>query len=152
MPAEAKTAEVDIEVYSAIIATTKVIRRVGLRVFAEEGLTDAQFQALMLLMENGPMLMRKMSDQMLVTPANVTGLTDRLEEKGLVRRTSGEGDRRATIMEITPAGKALYERVAIKKAAMLQRVLKKFTKDELATLNGLLEKFQREAFRSIGET
>ncbi len=33
------------------------------------------------------MLMRKMSDAMLVTPANVTGIIDRLEEKKLVRRT-----------------------------------------------------------------
>ena len=97
------------------------------------------------------MLMRKMSDEMLVTPANVTGIMDRLEEKSLVRRTPGKGDRRATIIEITSEGKALYERVAIKKADMLQKALTTFTKDELMTLHGLLEKFQSEMSRSIGD-
>jgi len=151
MPARAGTAEADQEAYSAILATAKVIRRVGLRVFSDEGITDPQFQALMLLVDEGPMLMRKVSDELLVSPANITGIVDRLEEKGLVRRTPGKGDRRATIIEITPKGKALYERVAVKKAAMLQVALRMFTKDELMTLHGLLEKFQREMSRSIGD-
>ncbi|MDA4137172.1 MAG: MarR family transcriptional regulator [Thaumarchaeota archaeon] len=151
MPARARTAQVDQEAYNAIIATSKVIRRVALGLFTEEGITESQFQALWLLVENGPMLMRKMSDEMLVTPANITGIMDRLEEKSLVRRTSAEGDRRATIIEITPEGRALCERVAIKKADMLQKALGTFTKNELMTLHSLLEKFQREMSRSIGE-
>jgi DNA-binding MarR family transcriptional regulator len=151
VPARARTAEVDQEAYNAIIATSKVIRRVALRLFAKEGITEPQFQALMLLVENGPMLMRKMSDEMLVTPANVTGIMDRLEEKSLVRRMPGKGDRRATIIEITSDGKALYGRVAIKKADMLQNALATFTKEELMTLHSLLEKFQREMVGSIGE-
>jgi DNA-binding MarR family transcriptional regulator len=151
VPARARTTEIDQEAYNAIIATSKVIRRVALRLFVEEGITEPQFQALMLLVENGPMLMRKMSDEMLVTPANVTGIMDRLEEKNLVRRTAGKEDRRATIIEITSEGKALYERVAIKKADMLQKALAPFTKEELTTLNSLLEKFQGEMSRSIGE-
>ena len=151
MPERARAAQVDRDTYHAVLATSKVIKRVGLRLFDAEGITDSQFQALVLLMENGPMLMRRMSDEMSVTPANVTGLADRLEEKGLVRRTPGKGDRRATMVEITPAGKALYERLAVKKADMLQKTLKSFTKDEITTLHDLLEKFQREMSRSIGE-
>lgn len=151
MPARARTTEIDQEAYNAIIAASKVIRRVALRLFVEEGITEPQFQALMLLVENGPMLMRKMSDEMLVTPANVTGIMDRLEEKSLVRRTTGKEDRRATIIDITSEGKALYERVAIKKADMLQKALATFTKEELTTLNSLLEKFQGEMSRSIGK-
>ena len=150
MPTRATTPQLDQEAYNAILATSKIIRRVALKLFVEEGITEPQFQALMLLVESGPMLMRKMSDEMLVTPANVTGIMDRLEEKGLVRRTPGKGDRRATIIEITPEGKALFERVAIKKGEMLQKALAMFTKDELMTLRGLLEKFQGEMSRSIG--
>lgn len=150
MPARSTTSRLDQEAYNAILATSKVIRRVALKLFVEEGITEPQFQALLLLVENGPMLMRKMSDEMLVTPANVTGIMDRLEEKSLVRRTPGKGDRRATIIEITPEGKALFERVAAKKADMLQRALASFTKDELTTLHSLLEKFQVEMSRSIG--
>ena len=91
--------------------------------------------------ESGSMLMRKMRDAMLVTPADVTGIVDRLEDKKLVRRTSGEGDRRATIIEITAEGKALYDKAAKKKDYMIPKALAKFTKDELLTLSRLLEKF-----------
>ena len=101
-------------------------------------------------MNDGPMLMRKMSDAMLVTPANVTGIVDRLEEKRLVRRTSRKGDRRATFIEITTEGKALYERVYEKKGEMIQKALATFSKDELLTLSGLVQKLQR-GITSISE-
>ncbi len=148
----ARTTDADQEAYGAILATAKVIRRVSLRVFADEGITDPQFQVLMSLVDKGPMLMRKLSDELLVTPANVTGIVDRLEEKGLVRRTSGKGDRRASIILITEEGKAMFDRVAVKKANMLREALRGFTRDELATLHGLLEKFQREMSQSVGES
>ena len=145
----ARTTDPDQEAYGAILATAKVIRRVSLRVFADEGITDPQFQVLMLLVDKGPMLMRKLSDELLVTPANVTGIVDRLEEKGLVRRTSGKGDRRASIILTTEEGKAMFDRVAVKKANMLREALRGFTRDELATLHNLLEKFQREMSQSV---
>ncbi len=152
VPTRMERAEVEQKAYNSIIATSKVVRHAGLKLFADEGITDSQFLALVLLANNGPMLMRKMSDEMLVTPANVTGIMDRLEEKRLVRRTPGKGDRRATVIEITPDGKSLYERVAIKKAEMLQKALATFTKDELMTLHSLLERFQGETSRSSGES
>jgi MarR family 2-MHQ and catechol resistance regulon transcriptional repressor len=151
VPARRETTDVDQEAYNAIIATSKVMRHAALRLFVDEGITDSQFLALGLLVNNGSMLMRKMSDEMLVTPANVTGIADRLEEKRLVRRAPVKGDRRATTIEITADGKALYERVAVKKAAMVQKALAAFTKDELTTLNSFLEKFQREMSRTIVE-
>jgi DNA-binding MarR family transcriptional regulator len=151
MPARTETAEADQEAYNTVIATYKVIRHATLGLFTDEGITESQLQALGLLVKNGPTLMRKMSDAMLVTPANVTGIVDRLEEKTLVRRTPGKADRRATIIEITPEGQALYERVAIKKAAMVQKALATFTKEERLTLHSLLERFQTEMSRSTGE-
>jgi DNA-binding MarR family transcriptional regulator len=151
VPVRPTTSRPDQEAYNAILSTSKVIRRVVLKLFVEEGITEPQFQALLLLVENGPLLMRKLSEEMLVTPANVTGIMDRLEEKSLVKRTPGKGDRRATIIEITPEGRALFERVAEKKADMLQKALAMFKKDELVTLHSLLEKFQKEMSRSISE-
>ena len=97
------------------------------------------------------MLMRKMSEALLVTPANVTGIVDRLEQKGLIRRTASQGDRRVTIVELTPKGRALQERVAKKRGELVQRSLRAFTPDEKKTLCFLLEKLQREMSRSASE-
>jgi DNA-binding MarR family transcriptional regulator len=143
--------EVDQKAYNAVTAAYKVMARVSLRLFSEEGLSESQFRALALLSENGPMLMKKMSDAMFVTPANITGVVDRLEEKKLVRRTASKGDRRATIIEITPEGKAVGEKLAKKKGELIQKALVTFTKDEQKTLYNLLEKFQRQVSRSLSE-
>ena len=151
MPSRTETALADQEAFNGVIATLKTIRYVALRLFSDEGITEAQLQALELLVANGPMLMRKISDAMVVTPANVTGIVDRLEEKKLVQRTPGEGDRRATIIEITREGKTLYERVAKKKGDLIKKSLATFTKEEKITLNRLLEKFQKGISRSFDE-
>ena len=151
MPSRTETVIADEEAYNAVSCTFKVIKHAAVGFFGEEGITEAQLQALELLVSNGPMLMRKISDAMSVTPANVTGIVDRLEEKKLVLRTSGEGDRRATIIEITPEGKALYEKVGKKKGEMVKKSLATFTKDEKITLIRLLEKFQKGMSRSCSE-
>lgn len=147
-----ETALVDQEAYNAVIATFKTIKHVALALFGDEGLTGAQVQALELLMANGPMQMRKMSEAMAVSPANVTGIVDRLEEKKLVQRTSRKGDRRATIIEITPEGKTLYGKVTNKKGDMIQKSLAMFTREERITLVRLLEKFQKGMSRCIPQS
>lgn len=47
-----------------------------------------------------------------VSNGNVTGLADRLAEDGLVQRVPVPGDRRAMMLQITPAGLAAFEQQA----------------------------------------
>jgi len=49
----------------------------------KERITFSQYSVLLALSRNGPMQMNKLSEHMLVAPANVTGLVDRMERKGL---------------------------------------------------------------------
>jgi DNA-binding MarR family transcriptional regulator len=133
------------ETYNAVISTQRAIKQATLVLVSAESLTHPQYQALReIAKKNGAMLMREISDAMLVTPANVTGIVDRLEEKGLVIRKVSQGDRRATIVELTPEGRAVQERVAKKQGQLVQRALGAFTQDEQRTLRGLLQKLQRE--------
>ena len=55
---------------------------------------------------NGPQIMSALSEELDVTPRNITALVDGLEAEGLVRRTAHPSDRRATIVELTPRGDA----------------------------------------------
>jgi DNA-binding MarR family transcriptional regulator len=52
----------------------------------------------------GSKIMSGLSDELGVTPRNVTALVDGLEAEGLVRRVPHATDRRATVVEITPKG------------------------------------------------
>jgi len=44
------------------------------------------------------------------TPSTMTGLVDRLEEQGFVKRESHPSDRRATVLRLTKKGESAYRR------------------------------------------
>ena len=56
--------------------------------------------------------MKDLSSHLMVTGANVTGITDELERDGLVIRSSSPTDRRSWIVSLTPKGCKLFETMA----------------------------------------
>jgi len=75
-----------------------------------------------------------------VTRGNITGLIDRLEERGLVERVPDETDRRSINARLTPAGEALAGEVVPHIQACLTEVFSGFSATERETLVELLEK------------
>ena len=67
-------------------------------------LTYARIRLLGVLDRKGPQIMSALSDELVVTPRNVTVLVDALEASGLVRRQAHPIDRRAIVIELTPQG------------------------------------------------
>src|SRR2546429_9614704 len=78
---------------------------------AELGLTFSQAHALRLLDPEEPLPMSALAERLFCDASNVTGIADRLEVRGLVRRQSLEGDRRVKALTITPSGMKLREQV-----------------------------------------
>jgi DNA-binding MarR family transcriptional regulator len=74
------------------------------------GLTFARYQVLGMLRWTGPITLGKLGDRLWITPATVTNAIDRLEAAELCRRTSHPDDARATLAEITPKGRKLFDR------------------------------------------
>ena len=60
---------------------------------------------------NQSLSMTEIADKMTHTTAAATGLVDRLENLGYVRRTHGADDRRKVLVRITPKGLALVGRI-----------------------------------------
>jgi DNA-binding MarR family transcriptional regulator len=56
------------------------------------------------LATDGPMIIRELGARFGVPVSTMTGLVDRMEKKGLVRRVAGRPDRRSIQLEATPAG------------------------------------------------
>lgn len=56
--------------------------------------------------------MSELSQRMMVTGGNVTGITDGLEKEGLVLREVDSSDRRVYRVKLTPEGKRLFRRMA----------------------------------------
>src|SRR5881397_2425267 len=77
----------------------------------ELGLSFAQAHALRMLDPEEPLPMSALAERLFCDASNVTGIADRLETRGLVRRQSAEGDRRVKALTITPKGVNLREQV-----------------------------------------
>jgi DNA-binding MarR family transcriptional regulator len=67
-------------------------------------LTHARIRLLGVLSRKGPQIMSALSDELVVSPRNVTVLVDALEANGLVRRHPHPTDRRAILIDLTPQG------------------------------------------------
>lgn len=73
-------------------------------------------------------------------PGAMTRMIDRLQEKGLIRRVPNPEDRRATNLELTAAGKALYPQLLGAKEIVQAQFLRGFSKDEARLLERLLNR------------
>ena len=78
------------------------------------GLTFARYEALVLLSftRSGKLPLGKMGQRLMIHPTSVTNVVDRLAEDRLVERVPHPSDRRATLAQITPAGRALAQQAS----------------------------------------
>jgi DNA-binding MarR family transcriptional regulator len=72
-------------------------------------ISSAQLHCLLALYENGPLSPSQIARYIMVNSSTVTGITDRLEQKGLVKRRRISHDRRIITIELTKNGKVLAE-------------------------------------------
>ena len=68
----------------------------------------AQVNCLLALHEYGPLPPSQIAKTILVNSSTVTGIIDRLEQKGLVERQRISPDRRVITVQLTESGKRLY--------------------------------------------
>ncbi len=104
------------------------------------GLTPPQFYVLACIGYSGRLPFSEIGVKMMVTVSNLTGIVDRLEEKGLVVRERDSHDRRVVHVRLTDKGKKLY-RVSV--AAFEESVSEFFSaldKSEQKDLSTLLRK------------
>src|SRR5665213_108641 len=74
---------------------------------AELDLSPAQCHVLHLIEPGRPIPMGQLAETMACDASNVTGLVDRLESRGLIRRRPSVGDRRVKVLALTPTGSRL---------------------------------------------
>jgi DNA-binding MarR family transcriptional regulator len=73
------------------------------------GLTPSQARVIFTIGGTEGMTCKDIGDITLITKGTLTGVIDRLEEKGLVERWAVEGDGRKTIVALTRRGERIYD-------------------------------------------
>lgn len=113
-------------------------------IFAEEtaafDITSPQYAALRVVAERPGIEQTALSDAIAYDRSTIGGLVDRLEAKGMMRRSPGTRDRRTKQLTLTPDGVALLRAVQARVPRVQQRMLAPLTADERATFTALLER------------
>ena len=106
-------ASVNHEALLSLVRTSSLMQKLSDRFFSQFGLTDVQFNILMILKEHGSqgLSQQELSEHLIVTKSNVVGLIDRLERGGYVKRVSHPSDRRFNQIVLTPKGQKLEAKV-----------------------------------------
>ncbi len=66
------------------------------------GIHSTDYRCLDILDQDGPMTAGRLAERARISPGATTALLDRLERKGLARRTRDTEDRRRVLVEVTP--------------------------------------------------
>lgn len=126
----------------AIVFTATLLQKRCGRLLRAHGLSDAQFNVLMLLHhqgERGRLSQIRLGKLLLVNRSNVTGLVDRMERDSLVRREDDPGDRRVNLVAITERGEAVLAGAMAHYYPLLAEVMTGLDSGERGRLMELLE-------------
>ena len=140
-----------LRVWLRLLATTHGIETlVRGRLQARFGTTLARFDYLAQL-ERVPegLRMRELSERLMVTGGNVTGLTDALEDEGHVVREAEPDDRRAFRVRLTPAGRRAFRAMASEHERWIVEVFDGIARRDVAQLRELLGRVKQKV-RAIG--
>lgn len=96
-----------------LACTTRVETQIRNRLRQDFGTTLPRFDLLAQLERNPDGLtMRELSQRLMVTGGNVTGITDQLEAEGLVVREAHPTDRRSFTVKLTTTGRRQFKKMA----------------------------------------
>ena len=116
---------------------------------AENGLTSAQFGVLFFLGRHDGALIGEVAEALDLVPSAMTGLADRMERAGLVRRRSDAADGRAWRLALTPTGQSVRERAVARTQALNARLMDGFSEAEIDVVSrwlaSLQSKFSKDA-------
>ena len=99
----------------------------------EVDLTLPQLRTLLILAEEGPLIIGQIAQRLGIGLSTGGHLVDRLVQAGLAERMEDSEDRRRTLARLTPKGEELYTRL-LNRVQHIQTLIQKLDADDLAAL------------------
>ncbi len=137
MPTTKQIAE-EVSVLMPVIA-----RRILLRFFQTVNITQTQIFTIMALSERAPCQLNEVKKNLQISAPTVTGVINRLEKLGYVKRTHDKNDRRVVNVNLTPKGKTIARNLKKTVKKNWEDLLTKLPKKDQANYVRILRKIQR---------
>lgn len=116
----------DVLLFDRLLEVAVLLQQDMAQSLTGRGLTTARTHLLWVLHRLGPSTQQALASALDVSPRNVTGLVDALEQHGYLTRRPHPRDRRAVLVDLTDAGRGTVEQMQADRLAV-----------ELALVDGL---------------
>jgi MarR family 2-MHQ and catechol resistance regulon transcriptional repressor len=127
-----------LELWLKLTQAYDMVRKGHTKHISQHNLTAPQFGVLEVLFENETIPLKKISELLLVTGANITCVVDNLEKEDLVKRVPSKEDRRIINAELTPKGRN-----------KIDSLIPNYTKNISNLISNLNEAEQKELIRLL---
>ncbi len=125
--------ELEHEVVTQYRTLGRTLKATSGTVWMEIDLTIAQLRTLLVLAEEGPLVIGQIAQRLGIGLSTGGHLVDRLVQAGLAERTEDAEDRRRTLARLTPKGEDLYARL-LNHPLQMQTLIQKLDDTDLAAL------------------
>lgn len=107
------------------------------------GIGFAEFRILTILQEIKSCSMSRLSVELALTQAAITGVVDKLESQGFVGRARNNEDRRVVTISMTSRGKEMLRKALKVHTEFVERSLGSLSREELLQLSSILRKLAK---------
>jgi DNA-binding MarR family transcriptional regulator len=118
---------------------------VRLRFWDERGTTMTQLRVMHLIRQKCEPSTGELAIDLHIRPATLTGLADRLEQKGLIKRWSDTHDRRVVRLGLTDEGSMLLNEAAAAGRASLDAIFARMTAEDVDAFTRAVSAFVEAA-------
>src|SRR5262245_28074391 len=131
-------------IVEAIIFLNTESRRLARESCARFGITATQLNVIKMLAEIGDLSLSRLSAVIGANNSTVTGIVDRMERDGLVKREHSDDDRRVWMIRLTDRGKKMARDIDIAPWDALREVVMRLDEKERERLLSILSKVAGE--------
>ena len=129
-----------LDLWNKLTKAHDTVRKTHVKQMSQHSLTAPQFHVLEVLKESGPMPLKRISEELMVTGANITCVVDNLEKEDLVRRVPSKEDRRIINAELTDKGREKMEQIFPQYVTNMMEVASVLPEEEQRELIRILSK------------
>jgi DNA-binding MarR family transcriptional regulator len=115
------------------------------------GLTGPQLTILKLLESFQDLSLSTLSERIRAQNSTVTGIVDRMEREGLVRRERSKADRRVVHIRLSEKGARLAREIQVEPMEIFRSALLSLSPTDLRDLLRILTKLQKQVVSRVGQ-
>ena len=115
------------------------------------GITATQLNVVKLLDEIGHLSLSELGKRIAAQNSTVTGIVDRMEEAGLVKREQSPEDRRVWRIRLSDKGKQIAKKIEVAPWDLLRQGIASLDRKEQETLVALLRKVADKVQKNVQE-